>query len=870
MANGNEFKHLELVFQKGGKKYVPPKMRVPVPFSVKNNCTNRKQHSGKLYGQAQSILQLWSDEDKKRIIDKLPELSAQKPLLINIPAELLDIDYLRSTFGLELVCEYDDGVVIVATDPDNFNKGIQKILDFANEIKGTGNVARINDLIVEETKQQRLSRILSDFLLSNWGAILQSPDEQSMVELSIECQGTITVGKKPTMTKGESEEKYQKKLQRWEERKNKAYEEWDDLCREREEELERVIQSYGGEIIAIFDFVDDISIQDSFELKVVLPNKCLVDIALNYPFVFEIKQPEEIENSINILSESELLDTGLKIVPPKDQAPIVCVIDSGMQEGHAYIQDAIRSDLSVCLLPKRNDVNDQVSDGGHGTRVTGAVLFPDGITSLGAIQYQLPCYIANARVLDENCSMPKSLLPSKVISTLVQKYTTGHNIRLFNHSIAASYPCLTKYMSSWAATIDNVSYEKDVLFIQAAGNLKTENTNPFRLGITQHIKARLYPHYLLENSCRVPNPAQSMQALTVGAININGYEDEDWTSFGGRGAVSSYSCTGLGLWGAIKPEVVEYGGDLLINKSSIQYKTLPSTCPELIRVSPPAYAKDNIGNSYAAPKVTHIAAQLEQLLPLEPALLYKALIVQSARWTSWTDNFSPDEKKNILHLMGYGLPNIDRALTNNDNRVTYITTGEKYINAGYVHIYRVKVPQSIRNRSNIIRIDVTLTFSAKPRRTRKGFRGYFATWIDWMSSKFNEDLDAFANRILSTSEEIDLPEEEDIDDKNSGTIPWVIGARDKWGQIKGISRSRSATQKDWAEMEAYKLPEEFCIAVVGHKGWNTTGEFSAQYAMCVSFEAVNHDMEVYETFATVEVPVEAEQEIETEIEVDEE
>lgn len=871
MPTSNNFKHLELVFQKGGKRYVPKKMKIMPPSSVQANQANRKKHSGKLFGEAQKILELWSYEDAQRLAEKLPDLSDKKPLLINIPAELLDTDYLRSTFGFEIVCEYDDGIVIIATEPDNFQEGIKKIIGFANEVKGTGNVAKLNELIVEETKEKRLSRILSTYMQNNWNTILQTPNEFNIVELGIECQGTITVGKKPVQKKDEDSCHYQEKLNNWNKRKVKAFEEWDSLCRQREQELERIIQNYNGEILEIFDFIDDISIQDSFELKISISNKGLVDIALNYPYVFEIKQPDDIDNSINVFSKSGLLQSELEIIEPFDEATTVCVIDSGIQEGHAYIQDAIRTDMSVCLLPNKEDVSDQVNDGGHGTRVAGAILYPNGISSLGATQYRLPCYIVNARVLDENCAMPKSLLPSKVISTIVRKFTDDYNIRIFNHSIAARYPCLTKYMSSWAATIDNISYEKDVLFIQAAGNLKTNNKNKFRLGITQHLESgRKYPHYLLENSCRIPNPAQSMQALTVGAINTNGYEDDDWISFGGRGAISSYSCTGFGLWGSIKPEVVEFGGDLLINKTSLQYKTLPSTCPELIRVSPPAYAKDDIGSSYAAPKVTNIAAQLQELLPTESSLLYKALIVQSARWTSWADNFHPDEKDNLLRLMGYGLPNVERALTDSPNRITYITSGKKYIEAGYVHIYRVKVPQNIRNLSQIIRIDVTLTFSAKPRRTRKGFRGYFATWVDWINSKFNEDLDAFANRILSIPDDINMQEDDSSDDRSKGTIPWVIGARNDWGQIKGVSRSRGATQKDWAEMEAYKLPAEFCIAVVGHKGWDMNGDFPAQYAMCVSFEAINRDMDIYEAFADIEVPVENESEIESEIEINEE
>lgn len=87
--------------------------------------------------------------------------------------------------------------------------------------------------------------------------------------------------------------------------------------------------------------------------------------------------------------------------------------------------------------------------------------------------------------------------------------------------------------------------------------------------------------------------------------------------------------------------------------------------------------------------------------------------------------------------------------------------------------------------------------------------------------------------------------------------------------IKGVSRSRSATQKDWAEMEAYQLPKEFCVAVVGHKGWCLNGEHSAKYALCVSFEAINKDVEIYVPFVEAEVSIDVEQEIETEIEIPE-
>jgi hypothetical protein len=117
-------------------------------------------------------------------------------------------------------------------------------------------------------------------------------------------------------------------------------------------------------------------------------------------------------------------------------------------------------------------------------------------------------------------------------------------------------------MSAWAAEIDALSEKYDILIIQSAGNLTFSGpvTQP---GIRDHLRAgRDYPAYLLEPSSRVANPAQSLQALTVGSVAYGDLRNEFWRTFAAAdGAPSAFSRTGPSLWDAIKPEVVEYGGD---------------------------------------------------------------------------------------------------------------------------------------------------------------------------------------------------------------------------------------------------------------------------------------------------------------------
>lgn len=863
-----DFKHLELVLKKSGIRRRKKNEIPPTPEQVKINKKNRGGHSQFLSNKATSQIKIWNQSDEDREKKNLPKLPKDKALLIKIPPEEVDLDFLRTTLNFEVICEFEEGFVIVATDPDVFLKNInEKIEGFAQNIRGTGNISKIYDIVIEETKDERLKRILSEELYINWNTLRAKESETIVVELSIECLGTVVVPKVKKEDDYANEDRYRKAVQRWEKARDEAYMEWDDLCLERQGEIEKFISDYNGNVLAIFDSVDDHTNLDSFEMKIEVPIKCLIDLAENYPYIFEITLPEEFDINLLNANESNVNELKFELKEPEVNAPTVCVVDSGIQEDHLYLSKAIRGDISKNYLVSKTSAIDEVEPNGHGTRVAGAVLYPDEISNLSG-SYTLPCFIANARVLDEQNGMPIEMLPSKVINDIVKDYNKTYGIKIFNHSIASSSPCRKKYMSSWATSIDNVSFENDVLFLQSAGNLSNNSNINQRLGIRQHLDSgRTYPAYLLENSCRIANPAQSTQALTVGSVCYGDFETNDLISFGKKGAVSSFSRCGFGMWSSIKPEVVEYGGDWIRSKhNNTTFIINEHVCPELIRRSPqgPAYAKDDIGTSFSTPKVANIASQLQKSFPHRSGLLYKSLIVQSARWTEWANNFSEDEKINVLRYMGYGFPDIERATTNDEYRITFITSEEKEVKGGNVHVYKVKIPDEIKVLNAEIRIDVTLAFSAKPRRTRKDFKNYFSTWVDWESSKSGENVDDFSKRVIQLENDV----EETI--TSGGTsYTWTIGKRDGWGKIKGINRNKSAIQKDWIIIPAYDLPDDFCIAVIGHNGWSNTGEHAAKYVLTVGFEAINKDVEIYVPFVEVETEASVEQEIETEIRVEE-
>jgi hypothetical protein len=62
-------------------------------------------------------------------------------------------------------------------------------------------------------------------------------------------------------------------------------------------------------------------------------------------------------------------------------------------------------------------------------------------------------------------------------------------------------------MSSWAAEIDVLSNELDILVIQSVGNINANGVAP-NIGLNELLERGLtYPDYFAEPVCRIANPA---------------------------------------------------------------------------------------------------------------------------------------------------------------------------------------------------------------------------------------------------------------------------------------------------------------------------------------------------------------------------
>jgi hypothetical protein len=892
MPGAHSFEHLPLLLRFAGRALLRGSgKRSPQTIA---NSNARQAHSITLRDAALALSGDWKQKQAQRLNQALPIIPNGIPILLRVDPGL-DLDALRERFDFEIVAEQEEGYVIVASEDIDVAPFLAMLDGFSVNIHGSATIASVHQLFDDPNQTDRLGRILSERLMAEWSAI--ADDQEFIVDVGIACTGPQDIPTKPTRGKRDTDASWAAKELDWSRARTAAYDRWEALKIEREDQIESFRAFYKGEILHNIygDAFDAGVLPDSFTVRLRIVGKGLKDFVLNYPYIFEVVEPEDI--GLPQAAEVPAGQVGQQAAPtpPDAVAPTVCIIDSGIQEGHNLLREALDQAESHCFLPgvPSTDVGDGVAPGGHGTRVAGAVLFGEEVPKAGAPK--LPFWIQNARILNAQNLMPVELFPPEAVRQAVMRFNDGaRQTRIFNHSINARGNCRLRYMSSWAAEIDLLCYERDVLIVQSAGNLPLEGPAPL-IGIREHLEAgREYPIYLSEGSCRVSNPAQSLQALTVGSVAYGAAESGAWRTFAIQAnGPSAFSRTGPGIWNVIKPEVVAYGGDAVRTQNDtldIQGGgRVAAACPELVRStlhSPgPAFDRDEAGTSYAAPKVARIAAHVQRVLPDETALLYRALVVQSAHWPGWAEDIltrlrnPPEdiplpEKQDLyvsashaLRCLGYGIPDDHRATTNTDHRTTLITTGEGEIKAAECHIYQVPIPSEMRQQADEfeIRIDVTLSYVAQPRRTRRNLRRYLSTWVDWKSSNLGEGLNDFRARALknAVSEDDPLP---------GSALPWTLHENPQWGVIREHKRSSGTVQKDWAIIRSNKLPDHFCVAVVGHQGWSRDPDSIARYSLAVTFEILGEEISIYEPLRAAVAELHAQLggvEAEIEIEVEE-
>lgn len=820
---------------------------------------NPHQHATTLRGVLEGLEQDYRVNLDQRREKGLPLVEKGKGFLLRL-REGVDADEIAHALNVELVAEADGGFILVATNDISFAKFYAVLSQFEAGQDGGGRAMAIMQAFRRPDDKTRLQQILAPDVFSLWPF---DQNKEYVFDLSIQTAPSLRTVRfqRIVQKKHETSEAFAaRKRAAHDAVLAKHYDRWTEGAEERFSELERIVRHFNGTFLSGFSSEPEkpinngVQFADCILVRVKMRGEGFHDAVFNLPHLFEITIPEELKV---ISRDIENASTGQPTVKsPNANAPTVCIIDSGIEEGHAWLAPAIDAPASKCFLPGVHvtATHDEVKPAGHGTRVAGAVLYPHEIPKAGEVTPI--AWLQNARVLNAANRVPETLTPARYLTEVVNHSRASvRQPKIFTHSIAAGMACPLHRMTAWASKIDELSDDFDILIIQAAGNLEENGAAPNNPGIVDHRKAgRNYPDYLLTDSARIANPAQSLHALTVGAVAGAVFDSADLKSFGeSADHPASYTRSGFGMWNTIKPEVVEVGGDNCYEKAKIG-SCFPraEVATELLCATfhgAPAIAKDGAGTSFAAPKVAHIAAAIQTIFPDASPQLYRALIVQSARWPEWAEsNVSQDA---VLRHIGYGKPDLSRATQNNTHRVTLITPDSVEIRNYDLHLYSIKIPSELRAVAGDarIRFEVTLSYTSEPRRTRRSRYGYLRTRLDWRSSGLGESLEEFRRRLLK----------EGGKPRYYQQPKWQIHHQDRHGEAEETNRDRGTVQKDWAFFEPHELASEVAIAVRAHNGWDHRKEEGlAQYCLVVSFEVSGAEIPIYTLIAEAQSIVETE------------
>lgn len=844
-----EFPHLNLPFKVSGS--LLPSDRRPNKRKQQQtvtNLSNRSQHGQSLASSAGNLLNSWDQQRTQRASTQIPLPNPNDiPVFLKVDTEVFQADSLTN-WGIEIISEEQDGYIIGAS-VDNlsaFQKNVNQFLQEKGRYKDTA--AKIWEFLEDDS--WRVSQLLKGELGKIWESIVDT--EVYTVELGISCY-VVSKLEYPTRDKDMSDEQFANEVLAFELAERKLLIERDAKQMVRENEIEQYMRIYGGVVQDIWE-----NKTDAVYFKVSITGNGLKDIVNTYQYLFEAQLPASY--GVERVESSEILDDNVvELTAPPTGASKVCVIDSGIQEDHRLIRLAIDTESSRSYVDQDSSTVDLVRISGHGTKVAGTILYPYSIPTAGS--YQLSTIIQNARILnDRNKISDQRFIPS-LLTQIVADYI---GTRIFNLSVAEDFAFSGNHMPALAGAIDKLTYENDLLFIIAAGNLFLKTEDQEYPGIEDHLlSGNNYPEYLSHSMSAIACPGVSFFGLTVGSISLHDFEDDDHKSIAGKDRVSPFSRTGLGMWGSLKPDVVEFGGDLILNKHTNTITGNRSTCPNVVnstRYNASAVGND-YGTSFSTPKVSFIASMLQAQLPNEPAQMYRALIVQSARLPGHCIN-SPT--LNDFRHYGYGVPSLNRALENSASRITLIQNGRIAPKRG--DIYRVNIPDELRGegRNFSLLVEVTLAFTAKTRTTRRGSHSYLSSWLEWQSTKYNERFEAFRDRVIRFIDQDGQSVRNTDTERDLTPIPWCIRENPAWTE-NGINRNNSTVQKSWAVIEPHRFANEFCISVISHASWDKNLEHEIPYSICISFEAVGEQIPVYTLIS--EAQIETEVLLETEVQI---
>jgi len=540
----------------------------------------------------------------------------------------------------------------------------------------------------------------------------------------------------------------------------------------------------------------------------------------------------------------------------EDSQITVCILDTGANNGHPLINPVLNNNelLSVDSTWGTNDHN------GHGTLMAGVAAYGNLQEKLSTTK-NITLYhtLESVKILPPRGRNEPELwgdITSQAVS--IAEINSPDKKRIICSAVTASDTRDRGRPTSWSGAIDNISSgafdNNKRLIILAAGNPTILNSN-FQL-ITN------YP--VIQKTDSIHDPAQSWNALTVGAFTklttLTEPDLDGYSPLAGENQLSPFTTSSL-VWEnkwPIKPDVVFEGGNVAVDNSGFA-----TECNDLSLISTHYKPLQRLFEPFnmtsaATAQAAHFAAQIQAEYPDYWPETIRGLIVHSANWpdelfSQFVQNSNvKKEIRNLLKIVGYGVPNIKKALYCAANSLTLISEAEiqpfikergKQPKTNKMHLYRLPWPTEILQELGEIQVKmrITLSYFIEPGPGEIGWKDRYRYPSHGLRFKINSPTESeseFIRRINTAVRD----NEHGRPDTESPSSHWVIGSD---------NRNKGSVHSDVWEGTAADLASSNLIAVFPSIGWwrerAHLGKVNnrTRYSLIVSIETQEQNIDIY-------------------------
>ena len=376
------------------------------------------------------------------------------------------------------------------------------------------------------------------------------------------------------------------------------------------------------------------------------------------------------------------------------------IIDGGISETNTFLQPYV--------VARENFVAEAYRNPSHATFIASTIQYGN---KLNGIETSLPLRFKFVDIV----AMPnsdKEFGPidtigeedlMEIIEEIMRKYAS--TTKIWNLSIGIESMVCNGAMSDLGIFLDYIQDKYQVQFFVSSGNI---NQPPFR---------EWPPQDTISEWDRIISPADSVRAITVGSLAL--FESDD--SIVKKDEPSPFSRRGPGANYIVKPDVVDYGGNL---STGYQIKTLG-----IKGLDNQGKVIEKIGTSYSNSRGVQKFASIYDEMAEKDLLLGKAMLIQSARMNSRS---ILEQSQDNMKYYGFGMPSAearDILHCNDSGDEVTLVFKQKVIYGTHLEMYDFPYPSSLlRNGKYYGEIIMTLAYN--PSLDERHGREYCRTNID--------------------------------------------------------------------------------------------------------------------------------------------